>query len=44
MDATYANLVRGIYDETVVNRKKLSDQTLAALDAAIVNFQKVAPR
>src|SRR5262249_11270383 len=44
LDANHADLVRGIYEETVVNKKKISDQTFAALDAAITEFQKVAPR
>ena len=38
------DLVRGVYEETVVNRKKISDQTFAAVDAAIQQYQKVAPR
>jgi F-type H+-transporting ATPase subunit alpha len=44
MDANYGPLVRSIYDETVVNRKKISDQTFAQVDAAIQQYQKVAPR
>src|SRR5690242_13581162 len=44
MDANYGALVKGIYDETVVNRQKISDQTFAAVDAAIKEYQTVAPR
>ncbi len=44
MDANHADLVRRIYDETVVNRQKISDETFAALDAAIQEYKRVAPR
>jgi F-type H+/Na+-transporting ATPase subunit alpha len=44
MDATYADLVKGIYDTTVVDKKKIPDDMFAQLDAAIADYKKVAPR
>jgi F-type H+-transporting ATPase subunit alpha len=44
LDASYGDLVRAVYDETVVKKQKISDQTFAALDAAIGEYKKVAPR
>jgi F-type H+-transporting ATPase subunit alpha len=44
MDANYADLVRTIYETSVVQRKKLSDEIFAQLDAAIKEFNKSAPR
>jgi F-type H+-transporting ATPase subunit alpha len=44
MDATYGELVQTIYDTTVTQRKKLSDEIFAQLDAAITEFKKTAPR
>ncbi len=44
MDANYADLVRTIYDTTVTNKKKLPDELLAQIDAAVADYQKVAPR
>jgi F-type H+-transporting ATPase subunit alpha len=44
MDANYASLVKGIFETTVTNKKKLSDDQFTQLDAAIAEYQKVAPR
>jgi F-type H+-transporting ATPase subunit alpha len=44
MDANYADLVKEVYDTSVAQRKKLSDDQLKKLDAAIIEFQKTAPR
>jgi F-type H+/Na+-transporting ATPase subunit alpha len=44
MDANYPDLVKAIYDTTVVQRKKLPDELFAQLEAAIREFQKTAPR
>ena len=44
LDANYAELVRSIYDTTVTNKKKLSDELFAQLDEAIKDYQKSAPR
>jgi F-type H+-transporting ATPase subunit alpha len=44
MDANHADLVREIFDTSVTQRKKLSDDQLKKLDAAITEFQKTAPR
>jgi F-type H+-transporting ATPase subunit alpha len=44
MDANYADLVRSIHETTVTNKKKLPDDLLAQIDAAVADFQKVAPR
>ncbi|WIG60839.1 MAG: ATP synthase alpha chain [Ktedonobacterales bacterium] len=44
MDANYPDLVKGIYDTTVVNKKKVAPEMFAELDAAIKDYQKTAPR
>ena len=44
MDASFGDLVQGIHQQTVVEKKKITDEQFAALDAAITEFQKVAPR
>ncbi|HEY7975707.1 MAG TPA: F0F1 ATP synthase subunit alpha, partial [Ktedonobacterales bacterium] len=44
MDATFSELVQGIQTTTVVDNKKISDEQFAELDAAIKEYQKVAPR
>ncbi len=44
MDANYGELVRTIYDTTVTNKKKLPDDLLAQIDAAITDYRNVAPR
>ncbi|HKV85363.1 MAG TPA: F0F1 ATP synthase subunit alpha [Ktedonobacterales bacterium] len=44
MDATYAGLVASFFETTVTQRKKLSPEQFAQLDAAIVDYQKTAPR
>jgi F-type H+/Na+-transporting ATPase subunit alpha len=44
MDANYGDLVRTIYDTTVTQRKRISNELFAQLDAAIKEFQKTAPR
>ena len=44
MDASYSELVQGIQTTTVVDNKKISDEQFAELDAAIKEYQKVAPR
>jgi len=44
MDANYSDLVKGIYDTTVVQKKKIPDDMFASLDAAIQEFKKTAPR
>jgi F-type H+-transporting ATPase subunit alpha len=44
MDATYGELVASIFETTVTQRKKVSPEQFAQLDAAIVEYQKTAPR
>jgi F-type H+/Na+-transporting ATPase subunit alpha len=44
MDANYPDLVKDFYETTVMQRKKISDEQFAALEAAIREFQKTAPR
>ena len=44
MDASFGELVQGIHQQTVVENKKITDEQFAQLDAAIKEFQKVAPR
>ena len=44
MDANYSDLVKGIYDTTVTQKKKISDEMFASLDAAIQEFKQTAPR
>ncbi len=44
MDANYADLVKGIYDTTVTNKKKIPDALFQQLDAAIADYKKTAPR
>ena len=44
MDASFSELVQGIQTTTVVANKKISDEQFAELDAAIKEYQKVAPR
>ncbi|HEU5347295.1 MAG TPA: F0F1 ATP synthase subunit alpha, partial [Ktedonobacterales bacterium] len=44
IDASYSELVQGIHQATVVEKKKISDEQFATLDAAITEYQKVAPR
>ena len=44
MDANSGELVKSIYDTTVTNKKKLPPEIFAQLDAAITEYQKVAPR
>ncbi|HET9980486.1 MAG TPA: F0F1 ATP synthase subunit alpha [Ktedonobacterales bacterium] len=44
MDASFGDLVQGIHQQTVVDNKKITDEQFAQLDAAIKEFQKVAPR
>jgi len=44
MDANYPDLVKGIHETTVTNKKKLSDDQFKQLDAAIVEYSKSAPR
>lgn len=44
MDANYSQLVQDIFTTTVTNKQKIPDALFAALDAAITEFKKVAPR
>jgi F-type H+-transporting ATPase subunit alpha len=44
MDTNYPDIVKGIYETTVVNHKKIPDDMFAQLDAAIGEYQKAAPR
>ncbi len=44
MDANYPELVSGIHETTVTNKKKLSDDTFKQLEAAITEFKKSEPR
>jgi F-type H+-transporting ATPase subunit alpha len=44
MDANYASLVRNIHETTVTQKKKLPNELFQQLDAAITEYQKVAPR
>jgi F-type H+-transporting ATPase subunit alpha len=44
MDASFSELVQSIQTTTVVDNKKISDEQFAELDAAIKEYQKVAPR
>ena len=44
MDANYGELVKAIYDTTVVNKRKIPDEMFAQLDAAIAEYSKTAPR
>jgi len=44
MDASYSELVDGIRQQTVVDNKKITDEQFAQLDAAIKEYQTVAPR
>ena len=44
MDASYSELVQSIQHQTVVENKKITDEQFAQLDAAIAEYQKVAPR
>jgi F-type H+-transporting ATPase subunit alpha len=44
MDANYSDLVQGIFDTTVTQKKKIPDDMFAQLGAAITEYKKVAPR
>jgi F-type H+-transporting ATPase subunit alpha len=44
MDANYPDLVKAIYNTSVVQRQKISDALFAQLDAAITEYKKTAPR
>ncbi|HEX6123390.1 MAG TPA: F0F1 ATP synthase subunit alpha [Ktedonobacterales bacterium] len=44
MDANYASLVKNIHETTVTQKKKLPNEIFQQLDAAIADYQKVAPR
>jgi F-type H+-transporting ATPase subunit alpha len=44
MDANYASLVKNIHETTVTQKKKLPNELFQQLDAAITEYQKVAPR
>jgi F-type H+-transporting ATPase subunit alpha len=44
MDAQHPEIGQGIFDSTVVNRKKLSDEQFEQLRAAVVEFKKTAPK
>ncbi len=44
MDASYPDLVKGIHETTVTQKKKIPDEMFAQLDAAIQEFLKTAPR
>jgi F-type H+-transporting ATPase subunit alpha len=44
MDANYPDLVKTIYETSVVGRQKISDEVFKQLDAAITEFNKSAPR
>src|SRR5262249_51641384 len=44
MDANVPDLVKTIYDTTVVNKQKIPDDVFAQLDAATADYRKVAPR
>ncbi len=44
MDANYPELVATIRETTVTERKKLPKEVFEQLDAAIVEYQKTAPR
>jgi F-type H+/Na+-transporting ATPase subunit alpha len=44
IDANYSELVQSMHETTVVNKKKLPQETLDQIDAAIKDYQKMAPR
>jgi F-type H+-transporting ATPase subunit alpha len=44
MDANYTELINSIHETSVVNKKKLPQETFDQLDAAIKEYQKTAPR
>ncbi len=44
MDANHAELVTSFFDSTVTQKKKLTPEQFAQLDAAITEYQKTAPR
>ena len=44
MDANYPDLVKSIFETTVTNKKKISNETFAELEAAIAEYKKTAPR
>ncbi len=44
MDATHPEIGQGIYETTVVNQKKISDEQFEQLRAAVVEFKKSAPQ
>ncbi|HEX6778925.1 MAG TPA: F0F1 ATP synthase subunit alpha [Ktedonobacterales bacterium] len=44
MDAQHPEIGQGIFDTTVTNRKKISDEQFEQLRAAVVEFKKTAPR
>ncbi len=44
IDANHAEIVRAIFEQSVVNQKKISPETFEALDAAIKEYKQVAPR
>ncbi|HUY76831.1 MAG TPA: F0F1 ATP synthase subunit alpha [Ktedonobacterales bacterium] len=44
MDANYPDLVKGIHETTVTEKKKISDDTFKQLAAAILDYKKSAPR
>jgi F-type H+-transporting ATPase subunit alpha len=44
MDAAYPEIGKGIYETTVVNQKKISNEQFEQLRAAVVEFKKSAPQ
>ena len=44
MDANQRDLVKAIYDTSVTQKSKIPPEMFAQLDAAIKDFQAVAPR
>ena len=44
MDANYPELVKAIFETTVINRKKIPDELFKQLEAATNEYKKTAPR
>jgi F-type H+/Na+-transporting ATPase subunit alpha len=44
IDTNYPEVAQQIHQDTVVDRKKISDELFAKVDAAVTEFNKVAPR
>ncbi|HEX9067336.1 MAG TPA: F0F1 ATP synthase subunit alpha, partial [Ktedonobacterales bacterium] len=44
IDTNYSELAQQIHQDTVVDRKKISDELFAKVDAVVTEFNKVAPR